>query len=53
MVSRRNSLLNWIIQEQKQINLNNLYQFTSSQLTSSKNIEVIKFCLCYISNNEC
>ena len=49
MVSRRNSLLNWIIQEQKQINLNNLYQFTSSQLTSSKNIEVIKFCLCILA----
>ena len=30
MVSRTNSLLSWIIQEQKQINLNNLYEFASS-----------------------
>ena len=45
MVSRTNSLLSWIIQEQKQINLNNLYEFASSQLSTSKNIEVIKFCL--------
>ena len=45
MVSRRNSLLNWIIQEQKQINLNNLYEFATFQLTTSKNIELIKFCL--------
>ena len=45
MVSRTNSLLSWIIQEQKQINLNNLYEFASSQLVTTKNIEVIKFCL--------
>ena len=45
MISRTNSLLDWIIQEQKQINLNNLYEFASSQLSTSKNIEVIKFCL--------
>ena len=48
MVSRTNSLLSWIIQEQKQINLNNLYEFASSQLSTSKNIEVIKFCLCVL-----
>jgi len=40
MVSRTNSLLSWIIQEQKQINLNNLYEFTSSRLVTTKNIEV-------------
>ena len=34
MISRANSLLDWIIQEQKQINLNNLYEFASLQLTS-------------------
>ena len=45
MISRRDSLLNWIIQEQKQINLNNLYEFASSRLVTTKNIEVIKFCL--------
>ena len=45
MLSRTNSLLSWIIQEQKQINLNNLYEFASSQLVTTKNIEVIKFCL--------
>lgn len=45
MISRANSLLDWIIQEQKQINLNNLYEFTSSRLVTTKNIEVIKFCL--------
>ena len=45
MVSRTNSLLSWIIQEQKQINLNNLYEFASSELVTTKNIEVIKFCL--------
>ena len=45
MVSRTNSLLSWIIQEQKQINLNNLYEFATLQLTTSKNIELIKFCL--------
>ena len=45
MISRTNSLLSWIIQEQKQINLNNLYEFASSQLVTTKNIEVIKFCL--------
>ena len=45
MVSRTNSLLSWIIQEQKQINLNNLYEFASSRLVTTKNIEVIKFCL--------
>ena len=48
MVSRTNSLLSWIIQEQKQINLNNLYEFASSQLVTTKNIEVIKFCLCVL-----
>ena len=45
MISRANSLLDWIIQEQKQINLNNLYEFASLQLTTTKNIEVVKFCL--------
>ena len=45
MISRANSLLDWIIQEQKQINLNNLYEFTTLQLTTTKNIEVVKFCL--------
>ncbi|WDD88118.1 hypothetical protein [Fusobacterium nucleatum] len=45
MISRTNSVLNWIIQEQKQINLNNLYEFASSQLVTTKNIEAIKFCL--------
>ena len=45
MISRANSLLDWIIQEQKQINLNNLYEFASSRLVTTKNIEVIKFCL--------
>ena len=45
MVSRTNSLLSWIIQEQKQINLNNLYEFASSRLVTTKNMEVIKFCL--------
>ena len=49
MVSRTNSLLSWIIQEQKQINLNNLYEFASSQLVTTKNIEVIKFCLCILA----
>ena len=48
MVSRRDPLLNWIIQEQKQININNLCEFTISQLSTSKNIEVIKFCLCVL-----
>ena len=45
MISRREGLLNWIIQEQKQINIDNLCEFTISQLSTSKNIEVIKFCL--------
>ena len=45
MISRANSLLDWIIQEQKQINLNNLYEFATLQLTTTKNIEVVKFCL--------
>ena len=45
MVSRRYSLLNWIIQEEEKINLNNLYEFATFQLTNSKNIELIKFCL--------
>ena len=45
MVSRRYSLLNWIVQEEEKINLNNLYEFASSQLVTTKNIEVIKFCL--------
>ena len=45
MISRRYSLLNWIIQEEEKINLNNLYEFATLQLTTSKNIELIKFCL--------
>ena len=45
MVSRRLSLLNWIVQEEEKINLNNLYEFATLQLTTSKNIELIKFCL--------
>ena len=45
MVSRRYSLLNWIVQEEEKINLNNLYKFATLQLTASKNIELIKFCL--------
>ena len=48
MISRRDSLLNWIIKEQKQINIDNLCEFTISQLSTSKNIEVIKFCLCVL-----
>ena len=48
MISRREGLLNWIIQEQKQINIDNLCEFTISQLSTSKNIEVIKFCLCVL-----
>ena len=48
MISRRDPLLNWIIQEQKQINIDNLCEFTISQLSTSKNIEVIKFCLCVL-----
>ena len=48
MISRRDSLLNWIIQEQKQINIDNLCEFAISQLSTSKNIEVIKFCLCVL-----
>ena len=48
MISRRDPLLNWIIQEQKQINIDNLCEFTISQLSNSKNIEVIKFCLCVL-----
>ena len=45
MVSRRSSLLNWIVQEEEKINFNNLYEFATLQLTTSKNIELIKFCL--------
>ena len=45
MVSSRTSLLNWIIQESKKINANNLYEFTISQLKTSKNKESIKFSL--------
>ena len=45
MVSRRSSLLNWIVQEEEKINLNNLYEFASSRLVTTKNIELIKFCL--------
>ena len=45
MISRRYSLLNWIVQEEEKINLNNLYEFATLQLTTSKNIELIKFCL--------
>ena len=48
MISRRDPLLNWIIQEQKQINIDNLCEFAISQLSNSKNIEVIKFCLCVL-----
>ena len=48
MISRREALLNWIIQEQKQINFDNLCEFAISQLSTSKNIEVIKFCLCVL-----
>ena len=48
MISRRDTLLNWIIQEQKQINIDNLCEFAISQLSTSKNIEVIKFCLCVL-----
>ena len=48
MISRRDPLLNWIIKEQKQINIDNLCEFTISQLSTSKNIEVIKFCLCVL-----
>ena len=48
MILRRDPLLNWIIHEQKQININNLCEFTISQLSTSKNIEVIKFCLCVL-----
>ncbi|MCY7008417.1 hypothetical protein OCK72_07075 [Fusobacterium simiae] len=49
MISRSISLLNWIIQEKEKINANNLYQFASSQLATSKNIEVVKFCLSVLS----
>ena len=45
MVSLRTSLLNWIIQESEKINANNLYEFTISQLKTSKNKESIKFSL--------
>ena len=45
MVSSRTSLLNWIIQENEKINANNLYEFTISQLKTSKNKESIKFSL--------
>ena len=45
MISRREALLNWIIQEKEKINANNLYEFASSQLVNTKNIEVVKFCL--------
>ena len=45
IVSVRMPLLDWIIQEKKQINANNLYEFTISQLKSSKNKESIKFSL--------
>ena len=45
MVSSRTSLLNWIIQESEKINANNLYEFTISQLKTSKNKESIKFSL--------
>ena len=48
MISRRDPLLNWIIQEQKQINIDHLCEFAISQLSTSKNIEVIKFCLCVL-----
>ena len=48
MISRRDPLLNWIIKEQKQINIDNLCEFAISQLSTSKNIEVIKFCLCVL-----
>ena len=45
IVSVRMPLLDWIIQEKKQINANNLYEFTISQLKTSKNKESIKFSL--------
>ena len=45
MVSSRTSLLNWIIQESEKINANNMYEFTISQLKTSKNKESIKFSL--------
>ena len=45
IVSVRMPLLDWIIQEKKQINANNLYEFAISQLKSSKNKESIKFSL--------
>ena len=45
MISSRTSLLNWIIQESEKINANNLYEFTISQLKTSKNKESIKFSL--------
>lgn len=45
MVLSRTSLLNWIIQESEKINANNLYEFTISQLKTSKNKESIKFSL--------
>ena len=45
MISRREALLNWIIQEKEKINANNLYEFASSQLVNTKNIEIVKFCL--------
>lgn len=49
MISRSAPLLNWIIQEKEIINIDNLYQFVISQLTTSKNIEVVKFCLSVLS----
>ena len=42
MISRREGLLNWIIQEKEKINANNLYEFASSQLVNTKNIEIVK-----------
>ena len=49
MISRREALLNWIIQEKEKINVNNLYEFASSQLVNTKNIEIVKFCLSILS----
>jgi len=49
MISRREALLNWIIQEKEKINANNLYEFASSQLVNTKNIEIVKFCLSILS----
>ena len=51
MISSITSLLNWIIQESEKINANNLYEFTISQLKTSKNKESIKFSLAVLYIN--